>query len=265
MNKNHILKFAEKHEFIGDGDLCLAAYFGRLVLGLVEVDPDSQTMFSNTRTVVIKQNQFDGLIAAFHKAIYFFETKSEESFQMDILTKKGTQPLYKLTATFGKPDEATSPTFQLRVMWKYSADSNYLKRVQRGLCEEIQSSSPYIFTKRGVVIDFQNTQEILAILEEMILATYGESDFANMSKVVDFTRQHMQDEVGKKLSNLATMRNKDKLDFVESILTRMKDYNPDYFGNDNYKFDKTKDMVLTKISLFRTLYNLPVDQGLNQF
>ena len=59
MNKNHILKFAEKHEFIGDGDLCLASYFGRLVLGLVKVDPDSQSMFSDTKTVVIKQNQFD--------------------------------------------------------------------------------------------------------------------------------------------------------------------------------------------------------------
>ena len=113
MYKNHILKHSEKSEFL-DSTLCLASYMKHIVIGRVEMTADSQTIFEDSKTVLIKNNMYYPFARVLRKADHYFQCKRDSKFEVDILPPTTKNPLYKLVATFGTYGESTEPIFQVR-------------------------------------------------------------------------------------------------------------------------------------------------------
>ena len=112
MNKNHILKHAEKSEFLGDS-LCLASFMKHIVIGRTEMTPDSQTVFDDNKSVTVKSNQYMAFCQSLAKAKYYYENKPTESFEIEIAPPgRKKNSLYPLFACFGPYED--QPKFQLR-------------------------------------------------------------------------------------------------------------------------------------------------------
>ena len=253
------LFFVQRHDYIDDNSLCFAAYVDHLVLGQVTVNNDSQTIFDEFKSLSLGQNSFFNLIHSLKKAKNFFEHHRDEHFQMDLYsTKTKRPPLYKLSATFGKYGEATDPIFQIRTMWRYGADTGYLKRLKKGMCEEIKTDSEYIFTKRGIVLDCDAVDLILEVLEEYILATYsgyGEPS-TRLVKIANFAKEHMIEDLDKKIALFPMMKSKDKVEFIDSVLSKMKNHDSDFFEGDDFNMNQAREMLLAKSYLLFCVLNI---------
>lgn len=236
------------------------------MLGQVTVNNDSQTIFDELKSLSLGQNSFFNLIHSLKKGKKFFESHRDENFQMDLhSTKTKRLPLYKLSATFGKYGEATDPIFQIRTMWRYGADTGYLKRLKQGKCEEIKSDSEYIFTKRGIVLDHDSVDFILECLEDYILATYSGYDgpSTRVVKIANFVKEHMVEELDKKVTLFPMMKTKDKMEFFDTVLLKMKNQDSDFFDNDDFNLNQAREMLLARSYLFFCLLNIRSDVLLN--
>ena len=106
----------EFHSFIGESTLAVASYMGHVCIGYICVNDESQSKFDDSKSIVIKESQFFLFTEALRKARFFFANHPDSDFLIDLQTGK-RDPLYKLTASFGKTDGMSEPLFQLRYRW----------------------------------------------------------------------------------------------------------------------------------------------------
>ena len=111
MNKNdYIVKdYSLKHAAFQntlENDVVAASYSGRLIIGPTTLNNDSEVVFEPYRTIVIPPSAFYLLIESMKKARLYFSERPDDHFEMDISALKNNQPRYKLTASFGKWNDA---------------------------------------------------------------------------------------------------------------------------------------------------------------
>ena len=113
-SKEYPLRHAEVHSFIAE-NLVIGAFIGEIVLGPITHGSQGESLLQKERTLVFRQGHFPNLAKSLRRAQHLFETKAEEeNFQMDVIDPSTRQNLYKITASFGKMDDSSEPTLNLR-------------------------------------------------------------------------------------------------------------------------------------------------------
>lgn len=112
--KEYALRHAEVHSFVDEG-LVIAAYIGEAVIGPITHGSHGETLLLKERTLVFRQGIFPNLAKVLKRAQHAWDTQAEpESFQMDLVDPSVRQNLYKITASFGKMDDTSDTTLNIR-------------------------------------------------------------------------------------------------------------------------------------------------------
>ena len=247
----HYLRFAEKYDYLSDS-LCAAAYEGKILIGLTTIDKQNRPEFDMNRTVIIQAHNYPQLIEGLRKGQQRYETSSTEVLELDVHpTCSKKEPIYKLYATYSKKDEASDFLFQLRYRWYYARDPLYWERVRLGLREEIVSDKDYQYIKRGVVLTPYTAEQLSNNIVKLMNASYIENNVTHPTKLTQFAKfalAHFAELTKAKLDNYLHLKHKEKVNFVETVLAKMMERDPEYRG-DEFQIQEYLDMLVNRLHL----------------
>ena len=252
----HIVKYSELHLNL-DEIHCAAAYFDHLLIGQVTLNKQSQTIFDMDRTVEITPNNYSQFVQSLKKGKQYYESSSLESFAIDLDSVLGKrEPLYKLFATFSKANDTSLPVFQLRYQYFYSRDKRYFDQLNKGTIAEIVSDEPYIWMKRGICLSEYSLDQLLGNIDNLILASSVDNDATHSLKLRQFCQYgvtHFSDEINYQLTQYPTLKQKDRLEFVNTIISSMTEREPEFRG-DECKIQNFKTLISTRLPVVFALF-----------
>ena len=259
--RDYILKHSTFHNIL-DNDIVAASFTGRLIIGPTTLNDASEMVFEPYRSITILPSNYFKFIESIKKAKMYFSEKSDEHFEMDLMSNKNSAPRFKLTASFGKWNEHDQSLFQIRQKWNFTKDKDFNENVELGLVDEIVQADPYRWTKRGVIFSVLSLDEILMFAEKYLMETFPDlqNDVGLAKKVSQFVAHATTDfkeEIVGQLEKYEHLRLKDKKDMIERVLMSLvkKD---NRFAEDEFQIKHYRQKLVAQHQLLYALFNIYV-------
>ena len=254
-----LLKHAAFHNCLAN-DVYAASYTGSLMIGLIGVNKHSDSVFDESKSIEIKPSLMYAFVESIKRGEEYFANKPDESFEMDLLSNKKKDPIYKLTATFGKYEDAEFPSFSIRQRWHHKKDKLWAKQVAKGAVTEIQSNDPWQWTRKGVIFSEESIAELINFADQYLMKTYIDIDVGLEKKITDFVLHattHFYEEVVDHLNRIEVLRFGQKVKLIDTILLALVKDDETYKDNP-FLIKQYRDMLVGKQQLLFALLKLRV-------
>ena len=250
---NHKISSSNFHIFLDDS-VCAAAYNGKIAIGLTTMNTDQEDIFEIDRACEIKQGRFLPFISALKKAIFLYENKPEDTFEMEV---SQTSTLNKLMATFSRYEDNEDSILQFRYKWNWFRDQKFKARVRKGVCTEIVQEDPWKWTKRGVMLPYESCLKLQSVAEQLLMGSYANSTTwaKTVSDFVSFGIENYEDLLRQKLEIGNKFQLRDKTKLIETILMAMVKGDPQYI-EDEYRVKTELTTLVAKETLIFALFKL---------
>ena len=252
---NHKISTSIFHVFLDDS-VCAAAFNGKIAIGLTTMNTDQEEIFEIDRACEIKQSRFLPFVAALKKAIFLYENKPDDTFEMEVAQ---TSTLNKLMATFSRHEDNEESILQYRYKWNWFRDQKFKARVKKGVCTEIVQEDPWKWTKRGVMLPYESCLKLQSVVEELFMASYANNSTSSWAKTVSdfvsFGIENYEDLLRQRLEIGNKFQLRDKTKLIEMILMAMVKGDPQYI-EDEYKIKTELTALVARETLIFALFKL---------